>query len=175
MKTFIKYGLWTGITSGLWGLVSFTVAGWLNSAAFHGNIPAAQIRSYSGLLSIIILALGIFLGLKQARTRNGNNLTYGQAIKTGVLIAVVTAVVVGLFTLLYCTVINPGYTDFMVQDCQRTMTAAGKSPAEIARCVVSTRKEFSTGSQVAQSVIGQAVVGTIVSLIFGLFLRTKKD
>ena len=173
MKTFVKYGLWTGIISGLWGLVSFTVVGWLNTVAFHGSIPAAQIRSYSGLFSLIILAMGIYLGLKQARTRNENSLTYGQAVKTGALIAVVTAILVGAFTWLYCAVLNPGYTGFMVQDCQRTMTAAGKSPAEIAQCVEATRKEFSTGAQVAQALIGQAVVGTVLSLIFGLFLRTK--
>lgn len=175
MKTFVKYGLWTGIVSGFWGLVSFTVVGWLNTAALHGAIPAAQIRSYSGLLSIIILAVGIYLGIKQVRTRNGNSLTYGQAVKTGALIAVVTAVLVAVFTLLYCTVINPGYAEFMVQDCQRTMTAAGKTTAEIAQAVDSTRKNFSTGAQVGQALIGQAVVGTILSLIFGLFLRTKNQ
>lgn len=173
MKTFVKYGLWTGILSGLWGLVSFTVVGWLNTSAFHGSIPATQIRSYSGLFSIIILALGIYIGLKQARTRNANILTYSQAIKTGIGIALVTAIIVALFTWLYCTVINPGYTEFMVQDCQRTMTAAGKSPAEVAQCVEATHKEFSTGAQVAQALIGQAVAGTLLSLIFGLFLHTK--
>ncbi len=173
MKTFIKYGLWTGIISGVWGLVSFTVVSWLNNVAFHGNIPATQIRSYSGLFSIIILTLGIYLGLKQARIRYSNKLTFGQAFKTGALIAIVTAIVVAIFTWLYCTIINPGYTEFMVQDCQRTMTAAGKSSAEIARCVQSTRKEFSTGSQVGQALIGQAVVGTVISLIFGFFFRTK--
>ena len=171
MKTFIKFGLWTGIISGMWGLLAFTIVGWLNTAFFHSSIPAANIRSYSGLFSIIILALGIYLGLKEARSRNGNSLTYGQAVKTGVLIAVVTALIVGTFTWIYCTVINPGYTEFMVQDCQRTMTAAGKSPAEVARCVESTRATFSTGAQVAQALIGQAVVGTLLSLIFGIFLR----
>src|SRR5882672_7608346 len=102
MKTFVKYGVWTGTVSGLWGLVSFTVVGWLNTAAFHGSIPATQIRSYSGLFSLIILAMGIYLGLKQARTRNENRLTYGQAVKTGILIASVTAVLVAAFTWLYC-------------------------------------------------------------------------
>jgi hypothetical protein len=173
MKTFVKYGLWTGIVSGLRGGVSFTVVGWLNNTAFHGAIPATQIRSYSGLFSFIILALGIYLGLKQARTRNSNSLTYGQAVKTGALIAVVTAVLVAAFTWLYCTVINPGYADFMVQDVQHSMAVAGKSPAEISQAAESTRKEFSTGAQVAQALIGQVVVGTLLSLIFGLFLRTK--
>jgi hypothetical protein len=53
------------------------------------------------------------------------------------------------------------------------MAAAGKSPAEITQCIESTRKEFSTGAQVVQALIGQAVIGSLLSLIMGLFLRTK--
>jgi hypothetical protein len=173
MKTFVKYGLWSGIISGLWGLISFTVVRWINTTAFRGSIPATQIRSYSGLFSLIILAVAIYLGLKQVRTRNGNSLTYSQAIKTGIPIAVITAVFVALFAWFYCTVLNPGYTDFMVQDVRQSLTAAGKSSAEIARAAESARKEFSTGDQVAQALIGQAVVGTLITLILGLFIRTK--
>jgi hypothetical protein len=173
MKTFVKYGVWTGILSGLWGLISFTVVGWLNTAAFHARIPATQIRSYSGLFSLIILALGIYVGLKQVRARDGNSLSYGQAIKTGISIAVITAVLVALFGWFYCAVLNPGYTDFMVQDVRQSLTAAGKSPAEIAQATEATRKEFSAGSQVAQALIGQAVAGTLITLVLAIFLRTK--
>jgi hypothetical protein len=173
MKTFVKYGLWTGIVSGLWALISFTVVGWLNTVAFHGNIPATQIRSYSGLFSLIILALGIYLGIKQTRARNGNSLTYSQAVKTGILIAVITAVVVALFGWFYCAVLNPGYTDFMVRDARQSLTAAGKSSAEIALGAEAARKEFTTVAQVAEALIGQAVLGTLITLILGLFMRTK--
>ena len=173
MKVYVKYGLWTGICSGLWGLISFTVVGWLNTAAFHGTIPATQIRSYSGLFSLLILGLGIYVGLKQARARNSDTLSYGQAVKTGVLIAVITAILGALFAWLYCTVLNPGYTDFMVRDVGQSLTAAGKSPTEINQAMESARKEFSTGGQVAQALIGQAVVGTVLTLLIGLILRTK--
>jgi Protein of unknown function (DUF4199) len=173
MKTFVKFGLWTGILSGLWGLISFTVVGWLITTAFHSSIPATQIRSYSGLFSLIILALGIYLGLKQARDRNGNSLTYSQAVKTGILIAVTTAVLVALFAWFYCAVLNPGYTDFMIQDVRQSLTAAGKSSAEIARGAETARKEFTTGAQVTEALIGQAVLGTLITLLLGLFMRTK--
>jgi hypothetical protein len=173
MQTFIRYGLRTGIVSGLWGLVSFTVVGWLNTAAFHDGIPATQIRSYSGLFSLIILALGIYLGLKAARTRNGGGLTYGQAVKTGIGIALVTAILVASFTWFYCAVLNPGYADFMAQDVQRSLATSGKTPSEIGHAVESTRKEFSTSPQVIQSLVGQAIVGSLLTLIIGLFLRTK--
>jgi len=160
MKPFLKYGLWTGAISGLWGIGCFTIVGWLNTALFHQRIPATQIRSY--------------LGMKQAKLKGGNTLTYGQAIQTGILIACVTAVVVACFSWLYCMIINPGYADFMVKDTERVLVAAGKSPQEISQQLDAVRKEFSAGAQVGMAVVGQAVVGTIAALILGLFIRTKK-
>ena len=174
MKPFVKYGLWTGIISGFWGLVYFTVVGWLNNAFFHQSIAATDIRSYSGLFSILILLVGIYLGMKQARLRSGGVLTYGQAVKTGVLIACMTGVLVACFSWLYCAVINPGYADFMVQDTSRALTAAGKTPQEISQRLEDVRKEFSTGMQVMEALVGQVVVGSIASLILGIFTRTKK-
>jgi hypothetical protein len=175
MKPFVKYGLWTGIISSLWGLGSFTIVGWLNAALFHQSIPATQIRSYSGLFSILILILGIYLGMKQAKQKGGNTLTYGQAIKTGVIIACITALIVAFFSYLYCAVINPGYAGFMVRDTENTLKAAGKTPQEISQQLEDVRKQFTTGAQVGMALIGQAVIGTITSLILGLFIRTKKS
>ena len=175
MNTFVRYGLWTGIISGLWGVVCFTVVGWLNKAFFHESIPATDIRSCSGLFSLLILVVGIYLAIKQARSRAGGMLTYGQAVKTGVLVACVTAVVAAFFSWLYCAVINPGYADFMVQDTGRTLAAAGKTAQEISQRLVEVRKEFSTGAQVMEALVGQVVVGTVVSLILGAFMRSRKS
>ncbi len=173
MKTITKYGLWTGVISGLWGIVSFTFVGWLNGVFFHKSIPAADIRSVSGLFSILILAMGIYWGIREEKGKMGNTLTFGRAIKTGIVITLVTAVLVSISTLLYCTKINPGYADFMVRDAHQTLIEAGKSPDEINQRLVSVRKEFSTGIQVGMALIGQLVMGTIATLIIGLFLKTK--
>lgn len=174
MKPFLKYGLLTGLASGLWGISCFTVVGWLNVVAFHGRIPAARIRSYSGLFSIVLLVLGIWWGMREARRRNGGLLTYGQAVGTGVLIACITGLIAASFSYVYCTAINPGYAAFMVQDAEKSLQAAGKSPREIAAALESVRREFTTGVQVAQALAAQIGVGTIAALILGIFTRTKK-
>ena len=174
MKAFVKYGLGTGVLSGIWTTGAFTVVGWLDRTFWNGALPAAHIRSYSGLFSILLLAIGIWLGMKETRRRNGNTLTYGQAVKTGVLISFITAVMVAFFGFLYCTVINPGYAEFMVKDAERTLLAAGKTTQEIGLRLESERKEFSTPVQVLMALVGQSVVGTILSLILGAFTRTKK-
>lgn len=174
MKSFIKYGLGTGTVSGLWALATFTVIGWLNRVVFHGSIAAANVRAIGGLFSIVILVMGITWAMLEVRRQQEGQLTYGQAVKTGALVACITAVVVAVFSWLYCTVINPGYTEFMVADAERTLRAAGKAPGEIASQLGVVRKQFSTGAQVGEALVGQAVVGTLVSLIVGAFVRTKR-
>jgi hypothetical protein len=173
MKTIIKYGLWTGILIGIWGVFSFTIVGQLNRVFFHERIPAANIRSVSGLFSIFILFIGIYWGIREEKRKMGNSLSFGKAIKTGVLISLITAIIVSLSTLLYCTLINPGYNDFMVRDAQQTLLSSGKSQEEINQRLASVRKEFSTGAQVGMALIGQFVMGTIGSLIIGFILKSK--
>lgn len=173
MKLFIKYGLWTGLISGIWGIFCYTIVNWLNGAYFHKSIPAANIRSVSGLFSILILVVGIYWGIREEKRKAGNTINFGRAVKTGIMISAITAVLVSISTFVYCTMINPGYTDFMVRDAQQFLIEAGKSPEEIHQRLVSVRKEFSTAAQVGMALVGQLVVGTIASLIIGLLLRTK--
>jgi hypothetical protein len=175
MRKTVSYGLATGILSGIWSIVTFQLIGWLNRTAFHNSLPAADIRSIGGIFSVVILIIGIWLGMREVRRRNHDILSFGLAIKTGVLIAVITAIILGGFSWLYCTVINPGYTDYMVLDARQTMQTAGKSPAEIAARLDSVRQQFSAGSQVVQALVGQAAIGTIISLIFAAFLKTKQQ
>lgn len=174
MKPFVKYGLRTGIISVIWLFGSFILVSWLNRTFFHPTVPEATIRGLSGLFNIIILVIGIYVAMKQVKIKNGGVLAYGQAVGTGILIGCITGVIVGLFGLLYCTVINPGYTEFMVNDARAVLVAAGKTPQEIAQRLEGVRKEFSPASQVIMALVGQTVVGSIASLILGLFMRTKR-
>src|ERR1700761_6354836 len=114
MKLFLRFGLLTGIVNGIWAIGSFTLIGLLNRTLLNNTLPAERIRAFGGLFSIIILAFGIGLGMREVRRRNQNRLTYAQAIKTGIGIACITALFGAFSAWLYCSVINPGYTGFMV-------------------------------------------------------------
>ena len=173
MKLSPRFGVLTGLLVGLWNISCFTIVSRLNSF-FSIGIPPERIRAYSGLFGLIILILGIYLGIKAAKRKSAGVISYGQAVKTGVLIAVITAAIVACFGFLYCTVINPGYTNFMVSEAEKTLIAAKKAPAEIAQQLERVRNEFSTGSQVLQALIVQSVVGTISSLIISATEYSKK-
>jgi hypothetical protein len=169
MRSFVRFGLLTGLVSGIWVISSFTLVGCLDRA-FHLGIPAARVRAYSGLLSIIILLLGIVLGMRDAGRRNAGPISYGMAVRTGIMIAVLTGVIVSAFSLFYCTVINPGYSTYMVQEAEAAMVAAHARPETIGPELDKVRREFSTSSQVIMALVGQIVVGTVGSLILGLFI-----
>ena len=174
MKPSVKSGLYTGLLSGLWLLSCFTIVSWFNSS-LHLEIPAWRIRAYSGLFSILILVVGIYLGTREVRRQNSSSITYGEAVNTGIIISVIAGVLVALFSLLYCTVINPGYAAYMAKEAEKAMIAAHESPEKINLQMDKIKKEFSTLSQVSMALIGQIVVGTISSLIIGIFIRDKKQ
>jgi len=173
MKPSVRAGLYAGLLSGLWVVSCFTVVSWVNRS-LHLDIPAWRIRAYSGLFSIIILVMGIYLGMREAKRRNGWHLTYGQAIRTGVIISVIAGILVALFSWLYCTVINPGYATFMIREAENALIAAHENQEAIVKHLKEVRQEFSTGAQVLMALVGQIVVGIISSLVIGFFIKTKK-
>jgi len=63
----------------------------------------------------------------------------------------------------------------MVRDAQKAMLAKGDSPQQISKESADVAKQFSTGAQVMTGLVGQFVTGAIISLIIGLFIKTKQN
>ena len=173
MKTFLRTGLITGILSGLWLLSCFTLVSWLNDHLFNHSIPASQIRSYSGLFSLLILIFGIYLGIRKVKRINENTISFAQAFKTGIKISFITAIVVCVFTYLYCVVINPGYADFMVKETQAELIKSGAAAQDISTQLQKVKQQFSTASQVMMALVGQFVIGCVASCIISFFIKIK--
>ena len=172
MKSTLKIAAITGVISSVFLFGFFSLGVWLN-ARYAWGMKVSSIRGVGGLLSIPIQSIGIYIAMQNVKRVN-NSLTYGQAIKTGITVAATIAVIVALFGFLYCTVFNPGYADFMVNDAKKNMTAAGESPDTIKTNLTDVAREFTPGVQVMQALVGQFVTGTLLSLIVGLFLKSKK-
>ena len=173
MKATIKYGLVTGIISAVFLFGFFTVMVSINNK-FGWGMQASSIRGLGGLLSIPIQAIGIYLAMQNKKKITGM-LTYAQAIKTGVIVAATIAIFVAIFSALYCAVINPGFSEYMVKDAQKAMIANGESQQQINQDSVSVAKQFTIAAQVMMALVGQFVVGSIITLIIGLFVKTKKQ
>ncbi|HEY8928109.1 MAG TPA: DUF4199 domain-containing protein [Mucilaginibacter sp.] len=173
MRSILKFGVITGLISSVFLFGFFSLLVWLNAKNGWG-MQVSTIRGIGGLLSIPIQAIGIYMAMQSTKKLTGG-LTYGQALKTGVLVAVTVAIVVAIFSFLYCTVFNPGYAGFMVKDAQKTMVANGESQQQISQNSIAVAKEFSTPAQVLMALIGQFFTGFILSLIVALFVKTRKN
>ncbi len=171
MKSTIKIGAITGIISSVFLFGCFTLADWLNTKNGWG-MQVSNIRGVTGLLGIPIQFIGIFIAMQNAKAATGS-LSYGQALKTGVIVAITVAIIVSIFSFLYCT-FNPGYAAYMVQDAQKTMRAAHESAQQITADSAQIADSYSTGAQIMMALVGQFVTGAIMSLILGIFLKGKK-
>jgi len=172
MNSTYKNGIITGTAIGLFTISFFSFVNWLNTKYSFG-MQTDSIRGISGLITVLILAIGIYLSMKSVKIKQQGMLTYGQAIRAGITVAVITALITALFSFIYCTMINPGYQEYMVNEAKKAMLARGESEQDIAQHLISVQREFSTTAQVLMALIAQSVVGTIISLIMALFIKTK--
>lgn len=173
MKPSYKSGIITGIAVGLFPISAFSFFNWLNTKNGWGIQPAT-VRGISGLLTVLIQVIGIYFSMAGTRKVLNGVITYGQCFKAGFTVAVITALITAFCGLIYCTLINPGYADYMVNEAQKAMIASGKSSKQIADELIGIRWEFSTGGQIIQALVAQTFVGTLISLIMAIFIKTQK-
>ena len=88
----------------------------------------AEVVGYSSMLLAFIM---IFLGIRSEREQRGGTITFGQAFKTGVMIALVaSAVYVITWEIMYYTTF-PDFAEKYSEHVLATMRAKGASAAEI--------------------------------------------
>jgi len=168
-----KQAILTGLIVAVFAISSFTFFDSLNNH-FAWGIHTATVRGLTGLLTLIILGIGIYTGMGSIKRSNSGKLTYGQAVLAGFIIALTTGIITALAGLIYCNSINPGYAVYMLAESKKAMIADGKSPAEIAASMPGLQRQWTTGGQMVQALVGQTVCGTVIALVMGLFLKTKK-
>lgn len=173
MKPPVRYGIITGCIVGLFTMTFFSIFDWINTKLGWGMRPSS-IRGLTGLLTILIQAIGIYMGLNAVKNSQSNSLSYWQGVKTGVTIAVITAIITSACSFLYCTVINPSYTDYMVQAAERELIESGEEKSQIVAHLAEVRKNFSAQAQAGMAFVGQLVVGSAISLVLSPFVQNKK-
>lgn len=174
MKPAYKTGIKTGLAVGIFAIGCFSFFNWLN-VKYGWGIQPATIRGISGLITILIQGIGIYFSMQSTKTAQNGALSYGGAFSAGFTVAIITALITAFCGLIFCTIISPGYSDFMVNEAHKAMVASGESPKQIAQDMVGVRWEFSTGGQVTAALIAQSVVGTVISLIMAIFIKSKNS
>jgi hypothetical protein len=130
------------------------------------------------LVSFTIMAVIIFLGLQKFRTSNNGLLSLGEALKIGLGISLIGAIVSIIYNQIFINVIEPDFMKNMLEVAEQKMleTNPNMSDDQI-EMALSMSKTFSKPIiGIAMAIIGSLFFGFIISLIEGLILkRTDED
>jgi hypothetical protein len=120
-KTGIKFGVICGLTY----IICDTTALLLGA-------ENQLISTLVGLVKLVATFFVIFYGIKEFRdTVNAGALQVGQAIKLGIMIGFIGALLAAAFSLLYHYVIDPGFMDRLAEGMRTNMEEQGATDEQI--------------------------------------------
>jgi len=125
------------------------------------------------LLSFVIMAVVIFLGMKNFKVGNGS-LTLGEALKIGLGIALVGAIISIIYQQIFITFIEPDFMENMMKVGEQKMLEQNPNMTDEQLEMAKGMQEKMSGPLVgiAMGIIGSLFFGFIISLIEGLILKS---
>ena len=160
---FLSIALRNGILLGL-ASVAFTVLLYVTDFLYTDNTLLAII---TWLINIAISVVFIVIAVEQYKKANEGFLSIGEAIKVGVLVAVIAGVIGAIYQVIYATIIDPDYYDKVVEVAMKKMSAMANFNEE-------QLEEFqdkmyankpSIASSFSLSIVFSAIGGLIISAI----------
>jgi uncharacterized membrane protein YeaQ/YmgE (transglycosylase-associated protein family) len=131
---------------------------------------------WQSLLNFLLMASCIVYGLKAFKTGNGGFLSLGEALKTGLAIALIAGIVGSIFSYLFVTVIEPDFAVNMLEATRVKMIEQNPDMTEeqMTMTLGMTEKMMSPGILVAFGIIASLFFGFIISLIAGLVMKQNR-
>jgi hypothetical protein len=162
-STMLNYGLVLGVVSILINLVVYALGKHLDQDWRFGVL---------GFVAMIVI---IVLGIRNFKLTNLNIVSWGQAVKIGVGIAIISAVIGIIYNLIFANFIEP---DFMAQlmDKQRLAWQEANMSAEQIEGAESMMKTFSSPAITsAVGIVAAAFFGFIISAIAGAVMKRTEE
>ena len=169
---FLSIALRNGILLGL-ASVAFTVLLYVTDFLYTDNTLLAII---TWLINIAISVVFIVMAVEQYKKANEGFLSIGEAIKVGVLVAVIAGVIGAIYQVIYATIIDPDYYDKVVEVAMKKMSAMANFNEE-------QLEEFqdkmyankpSIASSFSTSIVFSAIGGLIISAIVGAVKKKEQ-
>ena len=162
----LNYGLFLGLASILIAVVNFAFG--------DAYKPHWSISIISGVASIII----IVLGFKKLKESNGNLLSLGEALKTGLGIALISGIIYVIYLYAFTNFIEPEYYTNLTKVQEATMIESypNMTDEQLENALEMSKKFSGFGMISAITLIMSLFFGFIISLIAGLIMkRTEED
>lgn len=170
---FLSIALRNGILLGL-ASVAFTVLLYITDFLYTDNTLLAII---TWLINIAISVVFIVMAVEQYKKANEGFLSIGEAIKVGVLVAVIAGVIGAIYQVIYTTVIDPNYYEKVVEVAMKKMSGITSNFTE-EQMEEFQNKMYSSKPSIASSfslsIVFSAIGGLIISAIVGAIKKKER-
>jgi len=161
-KHSLKYGAIAGILCGSMMVI-----------AFYSGIPTRGNR-YLTLANLFFMYIPSFMTIYSVRKLNGGDITFKEALRTGISSGILTAFIFGAFTAAYYYFLNPNFADKYLVDIEISLKQSGVTGAELKKQMAEWAADMSASNQTIKTLFVTTVFTTILSAINALIL-CKKD
>ena len=125
-------------------------------------------------LSYVLLLLGIILVQLNYRNKyQGGFMEYGKAFTIGMLSSLFVSIIVAIYTFIFFKYIDPGAMEEAMVMAEQKMIDRGMSDMEVEQGMAMAEKFQSVGFYTAMALIGNFIVGIILSLITSIFVKKE--
>ncbi|MCK9400841.1 MAG: DUF4199 domain-containing protein [Bacteroidales bacterium] len=125
-------------------------------------------------LSYLILLAGLFLAQTNFRNKyQGGFIEYGKAFTVGLLTSLFLSVIMGIYTYIFFQYIDPGAMEEAMTMTEQKMMDRGMSDMDIEQGMAIARKFQSVGMYTFFAIVGNFIVGIIISLITAIFVKKE--
>ena len=159
----LNYGIILGVISVFQSLIMYAMGKHLQP---HWSV---------GIISGILLIVLIVLGIKKFKNNNNGFLSFGQAVKVGVGIAIVAGLIGVIYNYIFMNIIEPTYMEQLSEIQLQTMIDQGYSEEQIETTQDMTKRFSSPALSAAFGIIGAAIGGFIVSAIAGAIMQKREE
>jgi len=159
----LNYGLYLGLATVIISLVKYAMGALYNQ------------EYYSGILGLILTIAFLVLGIKKYKADNGGFLAFGQAVKIGIGVAMISAIINIVYLLLLTNVLEP---DFAINtiEAQKIMMADsfGMTEGQIEEATKNSLDNFNL-SLLGGVLIMNLFIGGIISLIAAAIMKKSEE
>jgi len=159
----VNYGLYLGVISILMSVTLYALGMHLEP---HWSVAVV------GFLVTIAL---IVIGIKKFKEANEGFLSWGQAVKIGVGIALISSIIVMAYQLIFMNYIEPDFIAQTMEKQNQVMIDAGYTEEQMETATAMSEKMKSPAIISAMNILGGVFIGFIISAIAGAFMKESEE
>jgi hypothetical protein len=129
----------------------------------------------NSVISFVAMIVFIVIGIKTYKSANGGFISWGQGVKIGLGITMISAVIALVYTLLFMNVIDPTFQQQAIDVEQQKWVDAGMTEEQIEAALAMTEKFQSPAILSAVILASSAFFGFIISAIVAAIMKKTEE